>query len=161
MNVTIVAAMDITRGLGKDNQLLYRIPQDMKRFKALTQGKTVVMGRKTWESLPEKFRPLPNRDNFIISTNPKYDAPGAKVFTSLAAALAASETEDVCVIGGAQIYEQALAYAKVIEMTEIKCARPADTVMPTWDLNEYDRVVTFTGVHNEIGFEFVRYTLKQ
>ena len=84
--IIIIAAVAKNRVIGKDNTLIWNIPEDMAHFKALTSGHTVVMGRKTWESLPPRFRPLPNRRNIVISRQADYAAPGAEVADSLESA---------------------------------------------------------------------------
>src|SRR3954466_13080151 len=93
-----------------DGALPWHLPEDMRRFKELTMGSTVVMGRVTWESLPEKFRPLPGRRNIVVTHQQSYDAPGAETAFSLEDALGAAEG-GIWVIGGASIYEQALPFA--------------------------------------------------
>ncbi len=90
--IVIIAAVARNRVIGKDNRLLWNIPEDMAHFKALTAGHTVVMGRKTWESLPPRFRPLPGRRNIVISRQPDYAAPGAEVADSLENALKLAST---------------------------------------------------------------------
>ena len=75
--LSLIAAVARNRVIGKDNQLLWHLPGDMRHFRETTRGKPVIMGRKTWESLPEKFRPLPGRQNIVVSRNPAYAAPGA------------------------------------------------------------------------------------
>ena len=114
--IVIIAAVARNRVIGKDNRLLWNIPEDMAHFKALTTGHTVVMGRKTWESLPPRFRPLPGRRNIVISRQTDYPAPGAELADSLENALKlASTAATVFVIGGEQIYSQALAVADRLE----------------------------------------------
>ena len=81
--VVIIAAVAKNRVIGRDNQLIWNIPEDMAHFKALTSGQTVIMGRKTWESLPPRFRPLPGRRNIVISRQIDYAAPGAELSNSL------------------------------------------------------------------------------
>ena len=116
-SITLVVAYAANRCIGVDNTLPWRLPGDLKHFKATTLGRPIVMGRKTWESLG---RPLPGRRNLVISRDTAYQADGAEVFASLDAALAACGTDDaVCVIGGAQIYALALPLATHIEATEI------------------------------------------
>jgi hypothetical protein len=112
--IVIIAAVAKNRVIGRDNQLIWNIPEDMAHFKALTAGHTVVMGRKTWESLPPRFRPLPGRRNIVITRQPDYAAPGAELADSLENALklasAPGPTSDSMVanttfiIGGEQIY---------------------------------------------------------
>ena len=129
--IVIIAAVAKNRVIGKDNRLLWNIPEDMAHFKALTTGQTVVMGRKTWESLPERFRPLPNRRNIVISRQADYAAPGAEVATSLEMALnSASTAERVFIIGGEQIYRQAMPLADRLEITEVDGEPDGDAWFP-------------------------------
>lgn len=129
--VILIAAVARNRVIGKDNRLLWNIPEDMAHFKALTQGHAVLMGRKTWESLPERFRPLPGRRNIVISRQPDYAAPGAELAGSLAAGIAlAGSAEQLFIIGGADIYAQALAVADRLEITEVDLAPEGDAWFP-------------------------------
>lgn len=117
MQVNIIAAVARNRAIGLDNQLLYRLPNDMKRFKALTTGHTVVMGRRTFESLPKGA--LPNRRNIVLSTT-RTDYPGCECFPSLAEALSAcAPDEEVYIIGGARVYAEALKSAHRLYLTEV------------------------------------------
>lgn len=129
--IVIIAAVAKNRVIGKDNRLLWNIPEDMAHFKALTTGQTVIMGRKTWESLPERFRPLPNRRNIVISRQADYAAPGAEVAASLEIALnLASTAERVFIIGGEQIYRQAMPIADRLEITEVDLEPEGDAWFP-------------------------------
>ena len=123
--ISIIAAVDRRRAIGFQNKLLFWLPNDLKRFKALTTGNTIVMGRKTFESLP-------NRRNVVISSNPAMQCPGAEVFPSLTAALqSCKEDEHVYIIGGASIYQQALPFADELCLTEIDSTAPeADVYFP-------------------------------
>lgn len=119
--------------IGRGGTLPWHLPEDMAHFRALTTGGTVVMGRRTWESLPPKFRPLPGRRNVVVTRQPSYDAPGAEIVADLAAALA----EPVWIIGGATIYRAALPYADRIVRTEIDLDVPdgdahAPALGPEW-----------------------------
>ncbi len=135
--IVIVAAVARNRAIGKDNQLLWNLREDMAHFKALTAGRTVVMGRKTWESLPPRFRPLPGRRNIVVSRQADYAAPGAELADSLETALQLASTADaVFVIGGEQIYRQAMALADRLELTEVDLAPDADAWFP--DVAEAD-----------------------
>lgn len=101
--ISIIAAVDSRMAIGFQNKLLFRLPNDLKRFKALTTGNTIIMGRKTFESLPKGA--LPNRRNVVLSSNPAAECPGAEVFTSLEAALESCQAEEkVYIIGGASVY---------------------------------------------------------
>ena len=98
--ISLVAALARDRTIGKDNQLLWHLPEDMHHFRETTRGKPVIMGRKTWESLPAAFRPLPGRHNIVISRNPAYLAPGATLTASLEEAIAqAGDAGEVFIIG--------------------------------------------------------------
>jgi dihydrofolate reductase len=112
--------------IGRDGTLPWHLPEDMARFKTLTTGATVLMGRRTWESLPPRFRPLPGRRNLVLSRTAQ---EGVETFADLPHALAAA-TEDVWVIGGAAVYEAALPLADRIEITEIRELFDGDTVAP-------------------------------
>ena len=129
--IIIIAAVAKNRVIGKDNTLIWNIPEDMAHFKALTSGQTVVMGRKTWESLPPRFRPLPGRRNIVISRQADYAAPGADVAGSLENALKlASTAASIFIIGGEQIYAQAMSLADRLEITEIAADFAGDTRFP-------------------------------
>ncbi|MFG6413561.1 dihydrofolate reductase [Roseateles sp. DC23W] len=130
--ITLVAAVARDGAIGRDNALLWHLPEDMARFKAVTVGKPVVMGRKTWDSLPVKFRPLPGRRNLVISRSAT-ELPGAEVFASLHGALAACTEPEVCVIGGSEIYALALPVADKLALTEVDAVFPdADRHFPDW-----------------------------
>jgi len=129
--VVIIAAVAKNRVIGKDNQLIWNIPEDMAHFKALTAGHTVIMGRKTWESLPPRFRPLPGRRNIVVSRQDNYAAPGAEVTDSLENSLKLASTDPtVFIIGGEQIYGQAMALADRLEITEVDLEPEGDAWFP-------------------------------
>jgi dihydrofolate reductase len=129
--VVVIAAVAKNRVIGKDNQLIWNIPEDMAHFKALTAGHTVIMGRKTWESLPPRFRPLPGRPNIVISRQAGYAAPGAELADSLENALKLAATATtVFVIGGEQIYRQAMALVDRLEITEVDLEPEGDAWFP-------------------------------
>lgn len=152
--VAIIAAVANNRVIGKDNTLIWNIPADMAHFKALTSGQTVIMGRKTWESLPPRFRPLPGRRNIVISRQPAYAAPGAELADSLEAALAlAASAETAFVIGGEQIYRQAMAFADRLEITEVDLEPEGDAWFPEIPAATWDKVATTLGE----GYAFVTY----
>jgi dihydrofolate reductase len=132
-SLILIAAVARNGAIGKDNRLLWHLPEDMKRFKQLTLGHAVLMGRKTWESLPEKFRPLPGRQNIVMTRDDAFCADGAVVVHSLAEAIAAADTTAVFVIGGAEIYAQSLAQADRLELTEVDDAPVGDVFFPTLD----------------------------
>jgi dihydrofolate reductase len=136
--INIIAAIQTKdRGLGQHNDLLYAIPEDMKHFRDTTRDAIVIMGRKTWESIPEKFRPLPKRTNIVITRNSDYNAPGAIVVGSLDEALRAARNEDadIFIIGGGEIYKQALPFTNRLYLTLIDGDKEADVFFPEY---EYD-----------------------
>lgn len=129
--IIIIAAIATNRVIGRDNQLLWNIPEDMAHFKALTAGHTVLMGRKTWESLPPRFRPLPGRRNIVITRQADYAAPGAELADSLEAAIALAEPDSCAfIIGGGEIYRQAMDLADRLELTEVSLEPEGDAWFP-------------------------------
>ena len=130
--ISIIAAVAANRAIGKDNKLLYWLPDDLKRFKALTTGHTIIMGRRTFESLPKGA--LPNRRNIVLSRSTAEFA-GCDTYPSLEEALASvKEGEDVYIIGGASVYEQAMKVADRLCLTEIDdTPEAADAFFPPYD----------------------------
>lgn len=133
MNLTLIAAMAKNRVIGKDNDLIWHFPDDLKHFKKLTSGHHVIMGRKTYESVG---RPLPNRTNIIITRQQDYQAEGCLIAHDLESALALVENDDQpFIVGGAEIYKQSLDFAKTIELTLIHSEYEGDTYFPDFDTN--------------------------
>ena len=138
--VSLVAAVARDGGIGHRGGLLVRLPDDLRRFKQITLGTPVVMGRKTWQSIG---RPLPGRHNIVISADSGFTAEGADVVASLDAALAAAGAAPlVHVIGGAAVYALALPVADELQLTEIDAVFPADTFFPAWDRDRFDLVAS-------------------
>lgn len=137
MSIHIIAAVDRRRGIGFKNELLYRLPGDMKRFKALTTGHTVLMGRKTFQSLPKGA--LPNRRNLVLSRQAGLEYPGAEVYASLEEALRhCRPDEKVYVIGGEKVYRLALPLADELCLTEVDAeASQADAFFPEVPMGEW------------------------
>ncbi|MBP6358946.1 MAG: dihydrofolate reductase, partial [Sediminibacterium sp.] len=137
--LTIIAAAAENNALGKDNQLLWHLPEDFKRFKTLTSGHYIIMGRKTFESFP---KPLPNRTHIIITRKPNYQAPeGCIVVTSLEKAMElCPKNEEAFVIGGGEIYQQALDVVDKIDVTRVHTTLDADTFFPTIDPTLWEMV---------------------
>lgn len=127
--VRIVVAYGRNHVIGIDGGLPWHLPTDMKHFREVTAGGTVIMGRHTWDSIPEKFRPLPGRRNLVLSRNPDFEAPDAVVLPTLATALAAADG-DAYVIGGGATYREALPFADEVWATEIDAAPDGDTHFP-------------------------------
>jgi len=161
-NLTLIAGICQDRGIGLGNELLVRLPEDMAHFKALTLGHTVLMGRKTWDSIPPRFRPLPGRRNLVLSRQAGLNLDGAEVFASLDAALSAcAPGEQVFVMGGAEIYAQALPRATALELTEFDVQRPADAFFPAWSAEAFDEVSRQAHLHapsqgESFAYAFVR-----
>ncbi len=127
--IALVVAHSRNRVIGRDGGLPWRLPGDMRHFRALTSGHTVLMGRRTYQSLPDAFRPLPDRRNLILSSDRGLVAEGAEVFDGLAGALAACGG-DCFVIGGAVTYEEALPLAARLHVTEIDAEIDGDVFFP-------------------------------
>ena len=135
--LSLIAAIGKNRELGLGGKLLWSLPDDMRHFNEVTAGHPVVMGRKTWESLPERFRPLPGRTNIIVTRQEGYGAPGATVVDSLedarAPAARASGNDEVFIIGGGEIYSAALPFADRLYLTVVDSTTQADTFFPSYE----------------------------
>lgn len=140
--LTIIAAVAKNGALGFNNQLLYHLRADLQRFKALTTGHTVIMGRRTFESLPKGA--LPNRRNIVLTRRPDAHYPGTEVFASLAEALKACRAdEQVFIMGGASVYAEAFPLANRLALTHIEATpKEADVFFPTFNENEWKVVAT-------------------
>ena len=139
--IAFVLAMSRNRVIGAKGGLPWRMPSDLKRFKALTMGKPLIMGRKTWESLPRK--PLPGRPNIVVTRQHGFDAPGATVVGTVADALrqaSALATDEVAVIGGAEIFNELLPFADRIYLSEIDLTAEGDRHFPELATSEWQEV---------------------
>lgn len=131
MRINLIWAVSHNGVIGAEGDIPWHLPEDLARFKQLTSGCPVIMGRKTWESLPEKARPLPGRMNLVLTRQADWQAPGAIVAPNLEAALAQCQgAEDVWVIGGAQVYKEAMPLACRIEVTSVDIVVHGDTFAP-------------------------------
>jgi dihydrofolate reductase len=140
MIISLIAALSQNRVIGNNNDLPWRLPDDMKYFMETTSGHYVIMGRKNYQSLPEKFRPLPNRTNIVITRSVGFNAPGCQVVHSLAQALEISRKanqQEVFIIGGAEIYTLSLPLAHRLYLTEIKAEVTGDTIFPNINKNDW------------------------
>ncbi|VAX35474.1 Dihydrofolate reductase [hydrothermal vent metagenome] len=163
-NLNIIVAIDIERGIGKAGDMPWRLPGELKHFKEVTtqtssdkKQNAVIMGRKTWESIPEKFRPLPNRLNIVLTRNQEYEVPeGVCSADSLEKALNVLESvelkdkvESIFVIGGQQVFEEALKYSQCqkLYITHIQKNFSCDTFFPPFE-NSFERE-SFSSCHNE------------
>ena len=156
--IAVIVARARNGVIGRENTLPWRLRDDLQLFKQRTLGCPVIMGRKTWESLG---RPLPGRLNVVISRQADYTAPGANVVASLAEAIAAcGDAEKVFVIGGAQIYAQALDLAEALWITEVDADVEGDTCFPEFDpdwFGEVSREHFAASEHNQFAFDVVEY----
>jgi dihydrofolate reductase len=158
--LSLIAAMGRNREIGKNNALLVHLPGDLPRFKRLTLGAPIIMGRKTWDSIG---RPLPGRRSIVITRNTDWHAHGAEVAPSFEAALAlASGAPKIFVVGGAEVFTLALPHADELLLTEIDAEFDADSFFPPWnradfDLQERDDLTTPDGLN----YSFVTYTHKK
>lgn len=156
MSISMIAAVGRNLELGKNNDLIWHFKEDMKFFKNTTMGHTVIMGRKTFESLPKA---LPGRKNIVLSLNPNYTADSAEVISSVEEAVELSKDSEVFVIGGGKIYELMLAYADKIYLTEIEDeCKDADTYFPTFDKKLYKREVIASYEVDSIKFSHILYS---
>jgi len=136
--VSAIVATDERGGIGKDGRLPWHLPNDLKRFKALTIGKPIVMGRRTFDSIG---RALPGRQNVVVSRQPDLVIDGCSVVPSFAAALAAAEdAPEICVIGGAEIYRLALPVTGLVHLTKVHATVAADTFFPVLDAAEWEEI---------------------
>lgn len=157
MTITIIAAVARNRAIGHNNKLIYWLPNDLKRFKSLTTGHTIIMGRNTFLSLPKGA--LPNRRNIVLSQTVA-EFPGCDTYASLDEALAhCRENEDIYIIGGASVYEQAIGRADRLCLTEVDdTPTEADTFFPPYDgWRETSREEHGTDEHHAQRYAFVDY----
>ena len=141
MKISAIVAVSENNVIGKDNRLIWRLPADMKFFKDKTTGHCVITGRKNYESIPEKFRPLPDRKNIVVTRQKDYQAPGAIVVNTLDDAIAVAREQqetELFIIGGGEIYRQAISLCDIIYLTRIHANFEGDTFFP--ELNSEDAI---------------------
>jgi len=157
--VSIIVAVSDDWGIGKDNELLWRISEDLKRFKRLTVGKAVIMGKKTWESLP--IRPLPGRTNIVLTDLPHEQIEGALTVYSIEDALnKCSAEEEAFIIGGGSVYRQFMPFADRLYITHVRRNAPADIFFPPIDMTVWKTVSEEDFPENEtndIPYKYVVY----
>jgi dihydrofolate reductase len=157
MLISAVVAISENRAIGKDNQLLWHLPSDLKHFKQITLGKPILMGRKTYQSIG---RPLPGRKNIIITRDKNFNAEGCEVVHSIQAALElVRDQEEVCVIGGAELYRQMLPNTQRIYMTIVHHTFSGDVFFPELNLSEWkevERVECSSDEKNEYACSFLK-----
>jgi dihydrofolate reductase len=140
MIISLIVAIAENNVIGKDNTLIWHLPADMKYFKEKTSGHCILTGRKNYESIPEKFRPLPSRSNLIITHQKNYEAPGAFVFHFIENAITFAQKQgetELFIIGGAEIYKQCLPIADKIYITRIKHPFEGDAFFPELNTDEW------------------------
>ena len=168
MKVALIAAVARNGVIGHDNELLWKLPEDMAFFKRTTMGNPVIMGRKTWDSIPAKFRPLTGRNNIVVTRQAGWQAPGALAAHDLEQALelaldAVSDNPHglrAFVIGGAQLYALALPHADELVLTEIDRDFDGDAHFPRWPANHFvetSRERHHAAQPNDFGYAFVSY----
>ena len=155
--ITLIAAYAAHRCIGINNTMPWHLPEDFAFFKTYTTGKPVVMGRKTWESLPKK--PVPGRRNIVITRQSDYLAEGAETVSELEEALAlCADAEEIIIMGGAQIYAQALPYATDLRLTEVSLDVSGDAFFPEFSSDEWKEQLRETHISEKgIGYAFVHY----
>jgi dihydrofolate reductase len=155
--ISLVVARAANGTIGHQGGLPWHLPSDMRHFRELTTGHTVLMGRKTFESLPSKYRPLPERRNLVLSSNARLELPGAEVFHDLPSALDACERECFA-IGGSAVYDETLGLADRVYATEIEQQVEGDALFPEMSPSDWrcarrsERIV-----ENELAFTFAEY----
>ena len=157
--VTLIAAIAANRTIGLNNELPWHLPEDLKRFKALTLGHPVIMGRKTFDSIVARLgKPLPGRRNLVISRSQRSGLDGAEYYASLDAALAACrDVDEVFVIGGEQIYVIALPLAQRLQLTEVKADVAGDAFFPAFDRARFRETARSVGTGGEFPYDFATY----
>lgn len=139
--IVLIAAVARNGVIGRDNALVFHHPADQRHFRQATMGCPVIMGRKTWDSLPVRFRPLPGRRNVVLSRDLNWQAPGAEAARDLDEALArVADAPRVFVIGGAELYAQALPRTHTLMLTEVDADLAGDVRFPVWDRAQFEEV---------------------
>jgi dihydrofolate reductase len=162
MKIAMIAVLDQANGIGKDNKLLCHLPADLKRFKQLTNGHSIIMGRKTFESLPKG--PLPNRENIILSRDLNYTAQGCNILHSIEEVfLQCQFEEEIFIIGGAEIYSSFFHLANFLYITRINHVFEADTYFPEIEADKWqlDSCIEMQADEkNQFNFSFIDYSKK-
>jgi dihydrofolate reductase len=144
--ITIIAAMARNRAIGLEGEMPWHLPGELQHFKRATMGKPIVMGRKTWESIG---RALPGRQNLLVTRNPDYRAEGCEIAVSLEQAIRMARGEEVMIIGGGQLYSEALPLTDRMVLTLVDCEPRADTWFPRWNEDEWKLVDSRSVAANE------------
>lgn len=161
MIISIIVAVAENRVIGKDNDLVWKLPRDMKYFMDTTSGHHVIMGRKNYESLPHKFRPLKNRINIVVTRQSGYTAPGTVIVNSIRDGLDYAKNNgesELFIIGGGEIYAESMDVVSRMYITEVKESFEGDTFFPEFDRNlwkEVSRIPNFPDDKHQFAFDFV------
>ena len=153
--ITLFVAMSQNNCIGKNGEIPWHIPEDMNRLKTNTTGKVLIMGRKTWESIPEKYRPLSNRTNVVISRDSQYNVPeGVEVYSDIDAAVAAHKEEEIIGFGGQSVYEALMDTADLLDVCHVeKVVEDGTAFFPEIDMTIWKE--SWREDHD--GFSFVQY----
>ncbi len=160
MDLAVISAIAANRVIGINNRMPWHLPEDLKRFKELTMGSPMLMGRKTFESLPSL---LPGRRHLVLSRNPGWEKQGAEVFSSIQSVIDTCKSQDVkriFVIGGGEIYQQALPIADILYLTNINIEAEGDTVFPLFDASLWEEA-SREGHVSEKGIEYAFVTYQR
>lgn len=166
--INLIVAYSIGRVIGRDNKLLWHLADDMAFFKTTTTGKVVVMGRKTYESLPQRFRPLPNRVNIVLSNQGELEKKDSlywvKNLEEIYGVLNRLDCKELFIIGGGQIYELFLPLSDVIYATEVEAALEGDTFFPELNKREWESTIMESHLQdkkNDFNYKILKYTRKK
>ncbi|MDG2342787.1 MAG: dihydrofolate reductase [Cytophagales bacterium] len=162
-NISMIVAVSKNQVIGKDNKLAWNLPDDMNYFSNMTKNHSVIMGRKNWESIPNNYRPLPNRKNIVVTRNNNFRDKGAIVVNSIKKAIEesrVSEDEEIFIIGGGEIYKLGFDYVDKLYITEIYANIDGNTYFPKWNKEnwkEISRISHPKDKRHEFGFDYVIY----
>lgn len=163
MNISIIVAVSRNNVIGKNNSLIWHLPADMKFFKEKTTGHCIITGRKNYESIPEKYRPLPNRTNIIVTRQKNYPAPNTIIADSIEQAIEKAKKitdKEIFIIGGGDIFKQSLYLTNIIYLTKIDYLFEGDVFFPEIDLKEWKEISRVKGIideKNKYPHEFIVY----
>jgi len=164
--ISLIAAHTLNRVIGRNNDLPWKLPNDMKFFMNTTKGHHVVMGRKNYDSIPPKFRPLPDRTNLVLTRQKDFKAEGCIIINSIEEGISIARKEkeqELFMIGGSEVYKMTLPIANRLYLTEIQTELEGDTFFPEFNKNEWSRTVLDSHPIDEkhkYAFDFVRYDRK-
>lgn len=165
-NISLIVAVSENMVIGKDNKLAWHLPEDMNYFSNMTKGHSIIMGRKNWESIPKKYRPLPERKNIVVTRNNKFEDKGAITVNSIEKAVEKARTfddEEIFIIGGGEIYKLGFAYVDKLYITEIYANIDGNTYFPKWNKEnwkEISRISHPKDKNHEFDFDYVIYKKK-